>query len=409
MLKNVLHSASFLALLAISSPLVAMEGIKEEVQEKETLSTLTAKFVAKQLDEQEIGLDVVTRIPTPCFSQVSRYVSPTSFKILWRVGTTNKNLRRPLCDSIESVTIKKKSAQFTIELFRNGKKFSELVLGSLEGCDFKYASISLNDHWTHGDLDDFSLLPIQTLKVENGCEGLIQEAQQQVLHLLGRLFPKESQKNVTLWPVLRSLDFTHLYMRENGIPFSTLLSECGFLKGVEELNLWGTYIGLEGITLLAQKSNFNNVWNLNLGNTCYGDDLTVLMDSDIFKNVIELNLSSNGIDNDGIKPITNGKFSLKKLSVCNNKIGDEGTDHLSKGKATETLTHLNLGSNPVGDPGVTTISKAPFIGNLEKIIFGSWPELITENSAQAIRDNGENLKIFEYKYKHPENLDDYNF
>ena len=80
------------------------------------------------------------------------------------------------------------------------------------------------------------------------------------------------------------------------------------------------------------------------------------------KTVIELNLSSNQIGDDGIEKLANAlrvNNTLENLDVSNNGIGDKGVESLANAlKENKTLTSIDLGSNQIANDGIEKLANA---------------------------------------------------
>ena len=123
-------------------------------------------------------------------------------------------------------------------------------------------------------------------------------------------------------------------------------------KGIDEdyifqLNLGGNNLGVSNIKYLTN-FDLKNLRFLDLNNTSLkSKGVLYLSQYKSFRSLESLNLNNNKIGDEGLNHIVNGFFrKLSELYLDNNSITSVGIKYLIKAKFTNTLIILSL-SNPI--------------------------------------------------------------
>lgn len=135
------------------------------------------------------------------------------------------------------------------------------------------------------------------------------------------------------------------------------------LLRLKELNLYRNRIGDLGLKYLSE-GNFNSLTSLNLSNNCITDDgVDYLVQSNIFSNLTNINLSYNQIEKQGAKNISLAESQgLQILNLRNNNVSDEGVWEISR-RNLYNLMELNISSNNISWKGAQYLSS----GNLNNL------------------------------------------
>ena len=99
--------------------------------------------------------------------------------------------------------------------------------------------------------------------------------------------------------------------------------------------------------------DLSNIFQLNLEKHNLGTSDIEYLNTFKFKNLHILDLNSNSINSMGAKILSQSKYinSLEYLNLSNNKIGDEGLQHISKG-SFKKLNSLHLSRNYITSEGI---------------------------------------------------------
>ena len=111
--------------------------------------------------------------------------------------------------------------------------------------------------------------------------------------------------------------------------------------------------------------DLSNIFQLNLEKHNLGTSDIEYLNTFKFKNLHILDLNSNSINSMGAKILSQSKYinSLEYLNLSNNKIGDEGLKHISKGSFSK-LNSLHLSRNYITSEGIYYLVRAKFTNNL---------------------------------------------
>ena len=111
--------------------------------------------------------------------------------------------------------------------------------------------------------------------------------------------------------------------------------------------------------------DLSNIFQLNLEKHNLGTSDIEYLNTFKFKNLHILDLNSNSINSMGAKILSQSKYinSLEYLNLSNNKIGDEGLQHISKG-SFKKLNSLHLSRNYITSEGIYYLVRAKFTNNL---------------------------------------------
>ena len=111
--------------------------------------------------------------------------------------------------------------------------------------------------------------------------------------------------------------------------------------------------------------DLSNIFQLNLEKHNLGTSDIEYLNTFKFKNLHILDLNSNSINSMGAKILSQSKYinSLEYLNLSNNKIGDEGLQHISKG-SFKKLNNLHLSRNYITSEGIYYLVRAKFTNNL---------------------------------------------
>ena len=111
--------------------------------------------------------------------------------------------------------------------------------------------------------------------------------------------------------------------------------------------------------------DLSNIFQLNLEKHNLGTSDIEYLNTFKFKNLHILDLNSNSINSMGAKILSQSKYinSLEYLNLSNNKIGDEGLKHISKG-SFKKLNSLHLSRNYITSEGIYYLVRAKFTNNL---------------------------------------------
>lgn len=138
-----------------------------------------------------------------------------------------------------------------------------------------------------------------------------------------------------------------------------------YYESIDQLDLRGRQIGNTGITCLV-----NLLKN---------------------KNIKDLRLDNNGIEDDGLQAILMALKSnsvLEVLTLDKNKISQNGAKHIARFLETNnTLKGLSLGANEIGDDGLAIIARALKMNSTLEVIN------LESNSIQKLNALSDMLKV----------------
>ncbi|MFP3019778.1 MAG: leucine-rich repeat domain-containing protein [Wolbachia sp.] len=143
------------------------------------------------------------------------------------------------------------------------------------------------------------------------------------------------------------------------------------------INTKGTVVDIERLVSFLQ--NNTNIKKLSLVDLDIGDEGVIALANGNLLNLTSLYLGGNNIGDQGAEALT--KLSnLTKLNLRNNNIGDEGVRALAK---LSKLTELDLARNKIGDQGaeaLAKLSKLTFLNLSNNKIHGSGAEALANGN-----------------------------
>nr|WP_253308997.1 hypothetical protein [Rickettsia endosymbiont of Ceutorhynchus assimilis] len=135
------------------------------------------------------------------------------------------------------------------------------------------------------------------------------------------------------------------------------------------INAKGTVVDIERLVSFLQ--NNTDIKKLSLVDLDIGDEGVRALANGNLLNLTSLHLIGNEIDYKGVKALANGNLTkLTSLNLRGSKIGAEGAKALSealKDGKLQNLTSLDLGWNEIGAEGVKALSEALKDGKLQNL------------------------------------------
>lgn len=129
-----------------------------------------------------------------------------------------------------------------------------------------------------------------------------------------------------------------------------------FPNKLENLNISMNYLGDAGAKVILQNLD-NKVKNLILTSTGITvNTIKELIKKDRFVSIVNLHLNNNNLTDADIQTLSLGTFTLRKLNLKGNHIGNIGAKTIAQ-KWLPKLTELQLSNNPISDLGIAALSK----------------------------------------------------
>ncbi|KAG2381528.1 hypothetical protein C9374_006517 [Naegleria lovaniensis] len=205
--------------------------------------------------------------------------------------------------------------------------------------------------------------------------------------------PKAFMKDIT---VLHNLQYLKLSFSPIDIDGAKELAAHESSKRIKTLHLICCKISEEAGALLMQSPHLVNLTSLNLsGNQLDGTLLFNLsMYTTIhFEKLTSLDLSSNGIKSDGavlMSQCSRLLRNVKELNLNYNTINDQGLSALASSKYLSNLTILKLSSNGIGDYGVASLCESEYLKHLTHLNLFANSQIYSEGAISIA--NSVNMK-----------------
>ncbi|KAG2373510.1 hypothetical protein C9374_012117 [Naegleria lovaniensis] len=205
--------------------------------------------------------------------------------------------------------------------------------------------------------------------------------------------PKAFMKDIT---VLHNLQYLKLSFSPIDIDGAKELAAHESSKRLKTLHLICCKISEEAGALLMQSPHLVNLTSLNLsGNQLDG---TLLFNSSMyttnhFEKLTSLDLSSNGIKSDGavlMSQCSRLLRNVKELNLNYNTINDQGLSALASCKYLSNLTILKLSSNGIGDYGIASLCESEHLKHLTHLNLFANSQIYSEGAISIA--NSVNMK-----------------
>ncbi|WP_341748356.1 hypothetical protein [Candidatus Tisiphia endosymbiont of Dascillus cervinus] len=139
-----------------------------------------------------------------------------------------------------------------------------------------------------------------------------------------------------------------------------LLIQSGALNDITELDLSNNQLADGDMNVIPfNKQLLSKLTVLNLRNNCMeNNDVEVIVESNLVQQLTNLDLSGNEIENEGAECIANADFeNLIELNLASNSIGDEGSTAILTYSGLSNLKVLNLSFNAITDQTMEDIKE----------------------------------------------------
>ena len=148
---------------------------------------------------------------------------------------------------------------------------------------------------------------------------------------------------------------------------------------------------LDEITELQYRREFLQCEHLNVAGANLSDITQILIISDclkVNKKIIEVNLSTNQLSNEGIKVFVQAvedSTTLHSLDVSNNAISDDGVLFISDFLKINTLCKMNLSDNEIRDEGTKKFSEALQVNTTLQVLNISRNKITDDGANELIK------------------------
>ena len=138
-------------------------------------------------------------------------------------------------------------------------------------------------------------------------------------------------------------------------------------RSLRVLRLDRCALQVASIQMLASAPNLHALQTLTLtGNALTEETAASLVNSPHLTSLRELNLSDNQLESAGAIALSaSPTFQLARLSLANNRIGNEGLGAIARCPQLAHLQYLDLEKNAIANLGLEALIQSPHIGQLE--------------------------------------------
>ncbi len=164
-----------------------------------------------------------------------------------------------------------------------------------------------------------------------------------------------------------------LELEDNGFtPAGILaLASSDKFEALEDLDIADCAMEEGQLQRLCSNPSMRKLRNLNLRENPLGPGSGQHLASAVFEDLKDLNLKKCALEDEGAKALARAKFSLHKLDLCLNRIGDEGACALARSDVLASLIELDLSCNNIGDAGISALCQSGCIKSVERLDLGS--------------------------------------
>jgi uncharacterized protein (TIGR02996 family) len=174
---------------------------------------------------------------------------------------------------------------------------------------------------------------------------------------------------------LSRLELLHLGFNDLSDPALKALADMPHLANLSELYLDDNrQIGPPGLRAIADSPYLGNLRRLDLGgNNLTETALKVLINGDALKKLDALTLAGNQIGDGGAESLARSELLDRMiarnsvLDLSRNNIGPLGARALAESPRLEPLFALKLDINVLGDQGLTSLAQSPYLRNLRRL------------------------------------------